>query len=266
MSRAKAATERRVLSGGSVGDAATISELRRWANRGALFSCVALLGWGLYQGTAYLGSQQIERLTVRGDLRHIDAKAIHAQVAPFTTGSLLAADLTTLRQEIEKLPWVYRVTARRRWPAEIEVTLIEQRPLARWGAQGYLNHEGEYFAAQHEPLHNSLPVLLGPEGTEARLMRHYQLLAAQLESLGLVIKELSLDELDQVSVRFDSGVFLLLGAKDLSHRVARFMRLWEGSLPSRTIARVDLRYEHGAAVRFSDQGLAMQARGNGGEG
>ena len=176
---------------------------------------------------------------------------------------MLAADLTTLRQEIEKLPWVYRVTARRRWPAEIEVTLIEQRRLLG-GDQGYLNHEGSIRGAAS--LCTILPVLLGPEGTEARLMRHYQLLAAQLESLGLVIKELSLDELDQVSVRFDSGVFLLLGAKDLSHRVARFVRLWEGSLPSRTIARIDLRYEHGAAVRFSDQGLAMQARGNGGEG
>ena len=108
MSRAKAVTERRVVSGGSVGDAATISELRRWAHRGALFSCVALLGWGLYQGTAYLASQQIERLTVRGELRHIDAKAIHAQVALFTTGSLLAADLTTLRQEIENYPGLSR--------------------------------------------------------------------------------------------------------------------------------------------------------------
>lgn len=266
MPRAKAATGRRVASSGSVGHAATISELRRWFNRCALISCMAFLGVGLYQGAAYLGSQQIERLTVRGDLRHIDAQAIHAQVAPFVMGSFLAADLTTLRQEVEKLPWVYRVTARRRWPVEIEVTLIEQQPLARWGTQGYLNHEGEYFAAQQEPLHNSLPLLLGPEGTEARLMRHYQLLAAQLESLGLVITELSLDELDQVSVRFDSGLFLLLGAKDLSHRVARFLRLWGGSMRSQTIARIDLRYEHGAAVRFSDQGLAIQAAGNGGEG
>ena len=106
MSRAKAATERRVLSGGSVGDAATISELRRWANRGALFSCVALLGWGLYQGTAYLGSQQIERLTVRGDLRHIDAKAMHAQVA------LMRRALADSRPEDaasrdRKTTWVY---------------------------------------------------------------------------------------------------------------------------------------------------------------
>ena len=266
MPSVKVATGRRRVSGGSVDHPATVSELRRWVNRGVLASCTALLGAGLYQGAAYLGSQQIERLTVRGDLRHIDAQAMHAQVAHYAIGSFLTADLKTLRQEIEKLPWVYRVTARRRWPAEIEVTLIEQRPLARWGTQGYLNHEGEYFAAQQKPLHDALPLLLGPEGTEARLMRHYQLLAAQLESLGPVITKLSLDELDQISVRFDNGLSLLLGAKHLSRRVARFLRLWEGPLPSRTILGIDLRYEHGAAVRLSDQGLAMQATGNGGEG
>ena len=266
MLRAKVATDRRAVSGGSVEHAATTSELKRWVNRVVLVSCVASLGIGLHQGMAFLCSQQIERLTVMGDLRHIDSQAIHAQVVPNAMGSFLAADLTALHHKIEKLPWVYRVTARRRWPAEIEVTLIEQQPLARWEAQGYLNHEGEYFAAEQEPLHDSLPLLLGPEGTEAPLMRKYQLLAAQLESMGLAIRVLSLDELDQVSVRFDSGLFLLLGAKDLSRRVARFLRLWEGPRAIQTAERIDLRYEHGAAVRFSDEGLAMQATGNGSEG
>ena len=80
MPSVKEATARRRVSGGSVDHAATVSGLRRWVNRGALVSCTALLGFGLNQGAAYLGSQQIERLTVRGDLRHIDAKAMHAQV------------------------------------------------------------------------------------------------------------------------------------------------------------------------------------------
>ena len=46
-----------------------------------------------------------------------------------------------------RLPWIYKVNTRRRWPAEIEVVLVEQRPLARWGDTGYLNHQGHFFAA-----------------------------------------------------------------------------------------------------------------------
>ena len=97
-------------------------------------------------------------------------------------------------------------------------------------------------------------------------MRRYQLLAERLEPAGLSITALSLDDLEQVTVHFDNGLSLLLGSKDLSQRVARFVRLWEAELPTRSVARIDLRYEHGAAVTFSDEGLAMQAPVNGGEG
>ena len=147
---------------------------------------------------------------------------------------------------------MYRVNTRRRWPAEIEVTLTEQRPLARWGEGGYLNHEGEFFAANPDPLYQDLPLLIGPDGAEASLMRRYQTLAGLLEPTALLISELSLDPLGLVAVRFESGLSLLLGTKDISHRVARFKRLWEEELPAQAVAKVDLRYEHGAAVRFSD--------------
>ena len=97
-------------------------------------------------------------------------------------------------------------------------------------------------------------------------MRRYQALAGLLKPTGLQISELSLDPLGQVAVRFDSGLSLLLGAKDISHRVTRFKRLWEEELPAQTMAIVDLRYEYGAAVTFSDAELAMQGAQNRGEG
>ena len=86
--------------------------------------------------------------------------------SPLCDGQLYI-DLMTLRREIEKLPG-FSVTARRRWPAEIEVTLIEQHACSL-GAQGYLNHEGEHRGAARVTA-RSLPCS-GPEGTEARLMR-----------------------------------------------------------------------------------------------
>ena len=245
---------------------APLSQLRRWANRGLLVTGLTLVSAGLYQGGTHLSAQQVERLTVLGDVHHIDIEAIRSRLAPRVAAGFLATDLTELRQELESLSWVYRVNTRRRWPAEIEVTLTEQRPLARWGEGGYLNHEGEVFAATPDPLYLGLPLLIGPDGAEISLMRRYQALAGLLEPTGLQISELSLDPLGQVAVRFDSGLSLLLGARDISHRVKRFKRLWEEQLPSRAVAKVDLRYEHGAAVTFSDAELAMQGAQNRGEG
>ena len=245
---------------------APVSQLRRWVNRGLLVTGVGLVSAGLYQGGTHLSAQQIERLTVIGDVQHIDIEAIQSRLAPRVAAGFLATDLTDLRYELESLPWVYRANTRRRWPAEIEVTLTEQRPLARWGEGGYLNHEGEVFAATPDPLYQDLPLLIGPDGAEVSLMRRYQALAGLLEPTGLQISELSLDPLGQVAVRFDSGLSLLLGAKDISHRVKRFKRLWEEELPAQAVAKVDLRYEYGAAVTFSDAELAMQGAQNRGEG
>ena len=243
-----------------------ISRARRWLNRIVLASGVVLIGAGLYQGGTALGAQQVERLTVRGDVRHLNSEAIQARLAPRVADGFMAADLSDLRQELESLPWVYEVNTRRRWPAEIEVTLVEQRPLARWGESGYLNHEGEYFAAEPDPLYAHLPKLTGPAGTEVSLMRRYQMLADRLGSADLSITALLLDDLEQVTVEFDNGLSLFLGAHDISQRVSRFVRLWDSELPTRAVATVDLRYEHGAAVTFSDEGVAMQVTVNGGEG
>ena len=243
-----------------------ISRARRRLNRIVLASGVVLMGAGLYEGGAALGAQQVERLTVRGDVRHLDSEAIQARLAPRVADGFMAADLSDLRQELESLPWVYEVNTRRRWPAEIEVTLVEQRPLARWGESGYLNHEGEYFEAERDPLYAHLPKLTGPAGTEVSLMRRYQMLADRLGSADLSITALLLDDLEQVTVEFDNGLSLFLGAHDISQRVSRFVRLWDSELPTRAVATVDLRYEHGAAVTFSDEGVAMQVTVNGGEG
>ena len=246
------------------GEAQPTSRASLWLNRIVLASGVTLMGLGLYQGSATIKARQVERLTVRGDVRHLDSEAIQARLAPRVADGFMAAALSGARQELESLPWVYEVNTRRRWPAEIEVTLVEQRPLARWEKSGYLNHEGEYFAADLDPLYAHLPILAGPAGKEAFLMRLYQMLADRLDGTDLSIKALSLDDLEQVAVQFDNGLSLLLGARDMSQRLARFVRLWDSELPTAAVAKIDLRYEHGAAVTFQDEDLVIQATVNGG--
>ena len=52
-----------------------ISQLRRWLNRAVLTSGVVLLCGGIYEGSQRLGARQVERLTIVGDVRHIDTGA-----------------------------------------------------------------------------------------------------------------------------------------------------------------------------------------------
>ena len=243
-----------------------ISTLRRWCNRLFLLCALTLMGVGLYQGVTALAAKQVKTLTVRGDVRHIDTEVIQARLTPLITDGFMAADLGDLRDELESLHWVYKVNTRRRWPTEIEVVLVEQRPLARWSDTGYLNHQGQFFAATQDDQYAHLPLLSGPEGAEGTLTRRYQMLTSQLEPASLTIDELSIDALGQLSVRLMNGVQLVLGANELLRRVSRFKQLWSDKLSTQTVEKIDLRYEHGAAVTFCHSALAMQPLRSGGEG
>ena len=243
-----------------------VSTLRRWCNRLVLGCALTLLGVGLYQGVTALAAKQVKTLTVRGDVHHIDTDVIQARLTPRITDGFMAADLRDLRDELESLPWIYKVNTRRRWPAEIEVVLVEQRPLARWGDTGYLNHQGHFFAATQDGQYEHLPLLSVPEGAEGTLTRRYQMLASQLETEGLTIDELSIDALGQLSLKLMNGVQLALGANDLLRRVTRFKQLWSDKLSTQTVEKIDLRYEHGAAVTFGHSALAMQPLRSRGEG
>jgi cell division septal protein FtsQ len=97
-------------------------------------------------------------------------------------------------------------------------------------------------------------------------MRRYQTLASMLEPEHLVIRSLSLDELGQVSVLLDNGLVLQLGSGEMLQRITRFRQLWRQELMAQTVTKVDLRYEHGAAVTFGNSRLAMQVSRIGGEG
>ncbi|MEL0006621.1 MAG: hypothetical protein VW686_04735, partial [Luminiphilus sp.] len=72
-----------------------------------------IIGTGLVAGGAYSGGtalwlQQVETLSVLGEVRHIDISAIEARLAPRLSAGFLATDLGDLRQELESLPWIYK--------------------------------------------------------------------------------------------------------------------------------------------------------------
>jgi cell division protein FtsQ len=62
------------------------------------------------------------------------------------------------------------------------------------------------------------------------------------------------DERGQVEVVLTGGMQLLLGSKDYLERMNRFIELYRMELAARAaeVERVDLRYETGVAVAFTE--------------
>ena len=100
MPSSKNAVKQRCSPRGHGVSAQPMSSLRRWINRILLLSGALLVSAGLYQGGATMEAQQVARLTVRGDVRHLDSDAIQVRLAPKHNGSLELTGKLTHRSPV----------------------------------------------------------------------------------------------------------------------------------------------------------------------
>lgn len=228
-----------------------------WTHRLLVGVCCVVISAGTWQAVDYLLSLDVRRIAISGSLENIDAAQIESRIAPEVGSGFLLADLDAIRRRLEAMPWVHVAQVRRHWPDTIGIHITEQQPVARWGRAGYLNHEGQYFPTADADDSAGLPLLEGPEGSAPELMRRYLRLESMLSPLGLEIARLSADELEQLTVVFDNGVSLSLGNHAFAPRLQRFAVLWERELRDHAIEHIDMRYEHGAAVREKETQIAM---------
>lgn len=202
--------------------------------------------------TEALRSLRVERIVVAGKLEHLRQEAVTSALAGNLDEGLVFLNLSELREELEALPWVYRAALRRRYPDTLEVHVTEQLPIARWGERGFLNHEARITTVADAQRWQDLPLIRGPKGSESRLMSRYQRLLEQLGPLSLTPVAVFEDEFGQLRVDLDNGLQLQLGDHDFAARMQRFQQLWRNELEAspREVARVDMRYDRGAAVAF----------------
>ena len=115
-----------------------------------------------------------------------------------------------------------------------------------------LNPAGDRFAPKGKVDERGLPLLAGPEGSEHTLAERYVQFEPMVQSVGVGIRRLSMDERRAWSAVLTNGMELVLGRDAQQQRLARFVAVYPKVLAPRIqqIAAVDLRYTNGFAVRW----------------
>ena len=251
------ASRRKPVQGATRNTKGPVQRSRRpsvWFNRVLILAGAGVVLLAAAQAYITLRSIPVQRISVTGELEHTRAEAVQEMVQPALAGGFLNADLQHIRRQLEGLPWIYEATVRRKWPNALEIHVVEQLPIARWGSDGFLNHEGEVFHSAKIGEWQSLPLLQGPEGAARDLVANYQRLAELLAPVGLAVEQLVVDERGQVEAVLAGGMQLIVGGDDFLERMHRFVAIYRTELAARAedVERVDLRYESGIAVAFSD--------------
>lgn len=230
---------------------------------------LVLLGVATYQVAQRVlpyADRPIASVNVEGDLSYISQQAVQERVAPYTKGTFFSVDLTGMRAELEKMPWIAHAEVRRVWPDQVVVHLEEQLPVARWGEDALLNNQGQDFKPRDLATYAHLPQLVGPQRAQQEVMQQYQMLSQLLRPMGFSIARLELRDrgswfLTTGAGSAGPGIELLLGREHVVEKMRRFITIYDKTLKeqSTNIASVDLRYSNGLAVGWRDPAAAPTA-------
>lgn len=178
-------------------------------------------------------------------------------------GNFFTVDLNRARLAFEQLPWVRKVSVRRKFPWSLEVELEEHIALARWNGAALVNTHGEVFTAQTE---QTLPVFIGQPDTSKQMTELYGELGKEIKPLQQDIAQLSLSVRFAWQLRLSGGMVLELGREQMQQRLARFVAVYPYSLAKlpQEVKRVDLRYGNGFAAYLPGGAVlhSKQALGN----
>ena len=203
----------------------------------------------------WLGASRwpMRQLRVTGEFRQVSDARVRNVVLPLVQGGFFAVDLERLRAELGRLPWVKSVEVRKRWPDRLEVTVVEYRPLARWGATRMLSENGELFPAPKGE-GARLPLFEGPDARASEMISFHSTARPLFLGSGLQVSAVRLSARGSWSLLLSDGTEVEVGRSDSQHRLERFSRLLPRlqAADPRKLARADLRYTNGFALVWAD--------------
>lgn len=190
-------------------------------------------------------------------IKHIELNALFEKTDPVVikhhlrrhVKGFISTDVLKLKQEILNLPFVDEVIVKRIWPDKLLITLVEQKLIAVWDENFFVNNKGEVIGGLGQSSLN-LPRFHGPAGQSKLMLDQYNQMSKALESVARKIVELDLTSRRSWQLTLDNGLKLILGRKDFSEKLAAMIDVYPKLKLSYGdhIDSIDLRHPNGFSV------------------
>ncbi|MGF1700013.1 cell division protein FtsQ/DivIB [Photobacterium makurazakiensis] len=196
----------------------------------------------------------LSQLVIQGELSYLTPNDVRDGILQLEQlGSFMTQDVDDIQHALESMPWIARAAVRKQWPETLKVFLVEHEPVAFWNEQYLVNTSGDVFYAPLEQAGKSLIGLAGPEGSSQQVLSAMHEMQPRLQLAGFEIATLALNERRAWRVWLTNGIRLELGREARMERLNRFISLYpELEQQGKAIEYVDLRYDTGAAVGWTD--------------
>ncbi len=207
-----------------------------------------------YQLSVTLLDRPIRSITIEGPFQRVSALQIEEAISSALSDGFLSANLSEIQQQIVALPWIDQANVVRRWPSQLDISVIEQVPAACWGERGLLNTRGELFVSDARHIPAELPRLSGPSHRSAEIAGRYLAIREQLIPFGLDLRRLHMDARGAWEMSLQNGVGIRLGRREIEQRTELFLDVVAKIITNQAadIDYVDMRYSNGFTIGWKD--------------
>jgi len=229
-----------------------------WVTIGSVIGVLVMAG-ALVSAGRWVLNRPVERVVINGEFERVSADRLEAVLRKAMGKGFLGADLRAIQEQVMAQPWVATARVSRHWPDTLDVTVTEEQPAARWGADGLLNPRGRLFVRHATHIPAELPRLNGPDGSEAEVAARFIAIQERLVERGLRLAALELDGRGAWSLVLSNGIGVRLGSQDVESRLARFFEALDTVVApiAADVQFVDMRYTNGFSIGWRQQRSAL---------
>jgi len=197
----------------------------------------------------------IKTIHIEAPYRHVHKAAIRDTLMPLVSGSFFTVNVHKIKEHLLALPWVGAVSIRRIWPNQLNITIEEKHPIARWDRRYLLTADGSSFIPNDQSYPDNLPNLQGPTDQAQQCLQAYKTMSRQLDPLSLQIVKLQLTKRQAWELTLDNGARVNLGREDVPRRLVRFVHYYQKvfHIGKNQAEYIDLRYPNGMAVKWDEK-------------
>ncbi len=226
---------------------------------GIIASVVILIGitwvvWGSLKNYE-AHATAIKYVRTEGVFQYISKSEVKEILLPLVKTGFFSADIEAIKEAVEQMPWVDKVSVKRVWPDAIDIKVYEQAAVARWGNNSLLNVRGEVFTPSNVDRFDHLPMLVGPSGQQQKVLEIMKGISTTLTDRALGLTEFVIDERRSWRIVLSNGTEVLLGRKEQLKSFQRFLKTLQLFEPEHidAMAKVDLRYPNGYTVLWKPE-------------
>ena len=207
---------------------------------------------------------KITNIVIDGELVFSNREALKAQLSEQLKTDFVRLNLDEIQASLLENPWYRKVSVNRVWPSSLKLNIEEEKPIARWGDQGFVNRYGEVVVSRDIKALQHLPLLMGSVEEAYEIAKSYLTIGQLMVDHKLYITQLQVSESGDWSLEVNKKFSLALGDRDLSSRIERFLFLYEKQLLPLIddVAMIDMRYRSGVAVKWKEHTPALESADN----